>query len=435
MSIAATDVRAASELDVAPRDGRSGAVVMVALAIAFLPWLKPAGPGNTSPVDPLVFGAIAATLWWLVASRRPVMMPYAVGMGCLALAGSLASVFGSYQAQGPLAVAPDVLVLALGAAVANVCQDPATLRVVLRVWIGTAVVWAGVLVVGALTKSAALAGWTASDGSRASLTFGDPNMAASYFVTAVFVLLAMHWPRGRALRGAGLVLLLMALVLTGSNGVLVALVVGILVALALRVAENFGPVGLVLFLVLVAALGAATWHAITPQDVQREARNLGQLGRDSVGRSEQSEASRATLYHEVLALYREGPLLGRGPSTTKRILADQQADYVKEAHSDFTATLAERGALGEVGLVVLAAGLAVRAATVVRRSRPPAVAVAVPRPAWLVGALCAVAISAAFYEVLHFRHAWVLFGVVAALAKLTLEPRARDSRGTAEGGR
>jgi hypothetical protein len=39
----------------------------------------------------------------------------------------------------------------------------------------------------------------------------------------------------------------------------------------------------------------------------------------------------------------------------------------------------------------------------------------VPRPELLAAAAVAVAISAMFYEVLHFRHVWALFGLIAAL--------------------
>jgi hypothetical protein len=41
---------------------------------------------------------------------------------------------------------------------------------------------------------------------------------------------------------------------------------------------------------------------------------------------------------------------------------------------------------------------------------------AVPRIAPLVAALVAVACTGMFYEVLHFRQVWALFGIVAAIA-------------------
>ena len=43
-------------------------------------------------------------------------------------------------------------------------------------------------------------------------------------------------------------------------------------------------------------------------------------------------------------------------------------------------------------------------------------AMAVPRITPLVAALVAVACTGMFYEVLHFRQVWALFGIVAAIA-------------------
>ena len=40
----------------------------------------------------------------------------------------------------------------------------------------------------------------------------------------------------------------------------------------------------------------------------------------------------------------------------------------------------------------------------------------VPRPELLAAAVIAVGFSGLFYEVLHFRHVWALFGLIAALA-------------------
>ena len=78
---------------------------------------------------------------------------------------------------------------------------------------------------------------------------------------------------------------------------------------------------------------------------------------------------------------------------------------------------AERGAPGGVALILLISGLAVRSRRICDRGAlPPPSRAVVPRPELLAAAVLAVALSAMFYEVLHFRHVWALFGVVAALA-------------------
>ena len=66
---------------------------------------------------------------------------------------------------------------------------------------------------------------------------------------------------------------------------------------------------------------------------------------------------------------------------------------------------------------VLAASVAVRARRIARPDELPRSALdVVPRPELLGAALVAVAISAMFYETLHFRHVWALFGLIAALS-------------------
>ena len=93
----------------------------------------------------------------------------------------------------------------------------------------------------------------------------------------------------------------------------------------------------------------------------------------------------------------------------------EQNFYAKEAHNDYIGTLAERGVLGALGLFLLVCAIVTRSIAIVRRPRAPELVAAVPRPSALVAALTALAVSAVFYEVLHFRHLWVVLGIVAAL--------------------
>jgi len=65
---------------------------------------------------------------------------------------------------------------------------------------------------------------------------------------------------------------------------------------------------------------------------------------------------------------------------------------------------------------VLGAAVAVRARRVAAPGGlPPRYLAVVPRPDLLGAGLVAVGMSALFYETLHFRHVWALFGLIAAL--------------------
>jgi O-antigen ligase len=138
------------------------------------------------------------------------------------------------------------------------------------------------------------------------------------------------------------------------------------------------------------------------------------LLRDSVGRSGESKAERDKLLTEGKVLYARGDLLGIGPGRTAKVLATQAAPYVKEAHDDYLATLLERGVLGALGLVVLVATVTVRLSRVVGRPLRADYAAVLARPEMLAGACAGMLLSGVFYEVLHFRHLWALFGLIAA---------------------
>ena len=62
-----------------------------------------------------------------------------------------------------------------------------------------------------------LCGVCAADGSRASYTFGDPNLAGNYLVTSLFVLAACRRPTSAPLRHLAYAMILVAIAFTGSS--------------------------------------------------------------------------------------------------------------------------------------------------------------------------------------------------------------------------
>jgi hypothetical protein len=143
------------------------------------------------------------------------------------------------------------------------------------------------------------------------------------------------------------------------------------------------------------------------------------LVRDSLGREAESSGSRSALAKEgITLLLRDDLVFGYGPANTQAMLRRTGAAYVKEAHDDYLATVLERGVIGGLALVVLIAMVAARARQISRAGGlDPSLSAIVPRPELLAAACIAIAFSAAFYEVLHFRHVWAVFGLVAALAQ------------------
>jgi len=89
---------------------------------------------------------------------------------------------------------------------------------------------------------------------------------------------------------------------------------------------------------------------------------------------------------------------------------------VKEAHNDYFAALIERGPVGFIGILLLVSGLLVRAVSASTRRLSAGFADVVVRPNALVGALVGTLLAMTVYELLHVRHVWAMFAIVAALS-------------------
>lgn len=396
-------------------------VVAICLAVVALPLLRPSGPGNTGAVDLALLGAILVAAMWASARSQVIRLPYAFPIGLTVFAGALAAVLvdmsGSGRGNGLVALAQDVFVLGWAGAVATVGQDSGLLDVLCRAWAYSATAWAAVLIVADLTGQTWLSGVSDADGIRASFTLGDPNLAANYFICGLLVIRATRRPRATGWRWLACSLVITAVVLTLSNGGMLALITATVAGWLFTVARRRGALiaaGAAAFLMVG---GSAAMATIDVHDVIVRAEQASPMARDSIGREAESSGSRATLTREAARIWFAGQdVLGLGPGNTLATLRSRQASYVKEAHNDYLAAIMERGVLGGLALIVLASAIAVRAR---RISRPDGVSPpfrdVVPRPELLAAAVVAIAVSALFYEVLHFRHVWALLGLIAAL--------------------
>jgi O-antigen ligase len=388
----------------------------VAAAVVMLPALKPSGPGNSSPVDIPIAISIGVTLLWASYSRQQLRLPYALAVGLIMLGGAVASLAGPLPGAGLLAVVQDLVVLAWCAVIVNVARSPAAFRWLLRAWTWSAFAWAVVLIGAVATGNLALVGVTQRTGVRASLTFGDPNYAANYFFVAVMLVMATQTPRRRLLRMMVCAALLAALALTGSNGGLLSFAVGAAVVAVSIVRRQWGLMPLVATLCTVGLLGIFALTAAQFLPIEAWAKDSGQpLLRDSIGRSSQSAQERVWLIQETIDLFKQGAPWGLGPGSTKPLLQSQLAPYAYQTHDDYIESIVERGVLGAFGLLALIGSLGVRTWTVATKPLAPEFAMLFPRMAPLVGAMLGLAVSASYYQILHFRHVWAFFAVIAAL--------------------
>lgn len=395
------------------------AVFALTAAFIFQPILRPAGPGNSSPVDLLTLLALVAFGLWAGVSRRRLRAPYALAVALWIGAGAASGLVSPLPGTAFLDLAIEVLLFGWCCTVANVLSRPAALRCALAAWCWAGVGWAGLVAVAHAGHISALEGFKPADGNRVLFTFGDPNYAAAYWVVTILVVHATGVPQRRWIRWTGYALLVYAVVLTESNGGFLELLIGIAFVIGARVFRRRGWVGVAAF-VLTVGMTVGTFFTLIPMShIRQWALHSNQSFLvNSLGRSDNSTAQRGQLISESFQLWqRTDGILGLGPMTTKPLLTKWQFPYAKEAHDDYIAALVERGPIGALGLVVLLCGVVAAAAAVLRRPLPPAFAAAVPHPAGLVAGALALGVAATYYEILHFRFAWALFAILAVLAR------------------
>lgn len=404
---------------------------MMGLATCLLPFLVPAGPGNTALADVAIGLCIVLAVLWAVRNQLTVKLPYLAGIAGLLLGGAFAASVAGAPIVVALVLAQDVLLLAWAAALALGRHNPAIVAVVTRVWCRTAPLYSGVMVIAYLLGLTALSGVSARNGVRASYTFGDPNLAGNYLVVSLFIMAACKHPRSPGVRRIGYAVVLIAIGFTGSNGAMLTLLVGLILSLAVTRYRRSGAIAGLTTLTASALVAGVLFVFVMPQVDLNQLRERAAGGvpllRDSFGRSGSSTSERATIVHEGTNLWLRGDVTGVGPAQTKATLAATHAPYVKEAHNDYLAALLERGLIGALGLLVLGIAVFVRCVHLVVGTLPKVYADLVPR-AWLLAVIGPVmATAGGFYEVLHFRHLWTWLGLIAALVLVMQDEERRPS--------
>lgn len=395
--------------------------VAVGTGIAAMPFLVPAGPGNTAPADLFLAIAVLVSLLWLSGRRHAMRFPYAFPISLSILAGALASTVAFAHAYGSVGgglvtLIQDVFVLAWAITIANLGRDPALLKSITRAWVISATCWAVLMVLGVFGHIGVLSGETARNGVRAAFTLGDPNLAANYFICCLLMLRATQFPRRRLIRWTCAAILVTAIVLTGSNGGALVLIATFILGALFRLARRRGPVPAVIAASTVALAALLIVPNVHVQPIVQKAQQSSQLLQDSIGRQAESSSSRTTIFAETLQLYLtyDTPL-GIGPGGTKGAFQSHLYSYVKMAHDDYTAAIVERGWLGGLALIFLLIIIATRCRSIASRPLRSEYAAIFPRPELLGAAVAGMFISGMLYQTLHFRHLWALLGIVAAV--------------------
>ncbi|MFC5744161.1 O-antigen ligase family protein [Actinomadura rugatobispora] len=401
--------------------GRSLVGAVLVGGIASLPMLMPfglpPGPGNTGLPDLALIVVTMTALLWAATRRVPVRWPFLVPTLLTIVAGGIAAVVND---AGALTLVKDLFVLLWGVSVANLARDTGLLRLAIRSWVWIGTFYALVMIAGFLIGNDTLSGKQV-DGERAMFTFGDANYASNWFICVFFIARAARVPEKAWQRWAVCGILLVAEVLTGSNGGALSLGIAIVAGYVFRLFREGKAHHAIAVVSLAAFAGGGGIAVISTVDIQPyldRASEASPILRDSIGRTTgESTESRSTVFATTVEMIeRQTHPWGIGPGHTEAAMLENQETYVREAHNDYVAAVLERGFLGGVALVVLVFALLMACVRIARRDAlTPAYARVVPRPE-LFGALVLVfLVSGLFYETLHYRHGWAFFGLIAAL--------------------
>jgi O-antigen ligase len=402
----------------------------LAAAIALLPLLKPAGPGNTAPVDVFVALFLFTAVLGLAQRRRPLRIPAGTVILIILVGSVLALIASRNIPLGLLTLLVDVYLFVLFIAVANELDRERALRIMLNVWAITAVIWSTILIGGSLSLLPSglqdFVGASQYATVRSAGAAGNPNLAASYMLVSCFIALSASWPRHRVARFVVFGWLVAGMYVTGSNGALAALLAGgamFAVGAYLRSGRSFQQImGLVGAAVLLGAivLGVAVSLVGIPTagvadiDALAQRQQQGLLSRN-IGRLN-------TGIDDRLEIWGSG-WRGAAPRLTIGVGPGEAIDYAVDItglpislHNDLFAYLIERGVLGLIGFLALhKVLLGWGGRLVVARGRAHEVM------RGLGPAVLANLVFSMSHETLHFRHVWILYAMVWAASTVVSE--------------
>lgn len=325
----------------------------------------------------------------------PLIIPIAVIM--------VGSLFSMFNAQVPLknslALITDLYLFTFFLVLYNVIETKRELKIFILLWIVFATLQ-GCFMVGDFLVNAA---------ERSIGTFLNPNMASSYLGLSFFLLFQPYVKVNKYLSSLfGFFILggmLATKSLAGSIGFfIVTLTVMILYWLRERT-FNFIKLGTVILIITLVSLVIYPAVAKMPSLSSKFSRSFD---------------SRIILWKTGLDTFIKNPIgSGIGPAGFKEVGPEVEgtANELKkmELHSDWLSYLVERGLIGFLGIVLLFGAIAKMLFQTTKTSNSN------QEKLWIIGlfGMFIFALSFSFtHEILHFRHVWCAFALIAVEYKL-----------------
>ncbi len=239
-------------------------------------------------------------------------------------------------------------------------------------------------------------------GNRPKAFFKDPNVAGAFAITGVLLSLAnMLFGGVTRVVSIGMMLSMIAVILSFSRGALVGLVAG---------AASLGVIAVLLRRATRVVLGVAS-AIIVAVPVLRAGLELFDQGYRFQGLTEYDVTGRLAAWVAGLRVFGEAPW-GVGPGQFEPAVATLFEYY--SAHNTFLRVLVENGIFGVIligTIIAIILSMGIAALRIANRLRSPALLV---NCAWLLSCLVAIISQGMFIDALHWRHFWVLAGFIIA---------------------
>ena len=253
------------------------------------------------------------------------------------------------------------------------------------------------------------------DADRIEFTFQNPNRAATYWVVTAFMMFHPSVPN--RFRFVIWPVTVVGVVMTGSNSGVLSFAVGIGLFVLIRalMSPNNRP-GAVGALVVTAMVfgGVVVFATYGAEHLLELVGQVSSGGDETSSRIDRSSAVRFDIWAAGIETFREYPM-GIGPASFSRQVEIYSMGGTRlELHSDFVASLVERGVIGLTGFLMFLIAIGVTIAQslriAVRSGDRPALT-------WTT-ALAAMAIAyltaAVTHEILHEDVFWVVLALIAS---------------------
>ncbi|MGH9867900.1 MAG: O-antigen ligase family protein [Candidatus Polarisedimenticolia bacterium] len=382
-------------------------IYLLALA-ALLPVVVPILPGNTAMVDYVNVLAIGPVALYLLFTKK--LETKALPAVLVILFGSLLSTINSHALEKNLTtLAQEAYLYVVMLMLLNLLDSDREALFLMRCWFLTACV----IAVMALSEVAV------DPTVRARATFDNPNMTASYLGTSMFLILVPRVLVWRPLALAGGLLIFSGVLATKSMSALVAVTASSALLYFVfylwadarrrfRMAVAGGVILLAGSMVMPSLLAAKNY----------------------ANRMEYSAEGRELIWHAGVETFLDNPMgIGIGPAGFSSYLVLTGGPFKgtarKELHSDYLSFLVERGVVGFAGLVLFLVGFVAMLWRCVRGSKGSA---ALCITLALVGMFAFNMVDSLSHEMMHYRHVWVLLGLIAARDRMMRVSLARPVR-------